>query len=92
MTSAYSAFMFFICVALILDPLEMVLQSYRYLEPWLYLSFQVYKALLSIIFLVYEIYQYTELPATLPASMPAVLRTVWKWVVIIIIAFCACAM
>ena len=76
--------MFFICVALILEPLEMVLQSYRYLEPWLYLSFQVYKALLTIVFLVYEIYQYTELPASEPA--------VWKWVVIIIIAFCACSM
>lgn len=50
--STLTAFMFFIMLALLMSPLEMVLQSYRYLEPWVYLGFQVYKAVISTIFVV----------------------------------------
>jgi hypothetical protein len=74
--------MFFFCVALVLEPLEMVLHSYRYLEPWLYLSFQVYKVLLSTIFFIYEIYGYTKRGEKEVG--------IWKWVWILILALCAC--
>lgn len=74
--------MFFFCVALIMEPLEMVLQSYRFLEPWLYLSFQVYKCLVSTAFFVYEIYAYTKLSKEE--------SDIWRWVSIIILAFIAC--
>ena len=58
--SSLTAFMTFFCIALIMSPLEMVLQSYRFLEPWLYLSFQVYKATFSLIFMIVEIVDYTS--------------------------------
>ena len=38
-------------VALISEPLEMVLMSFRLLEPILYLSFQISKAILSTAYL-----------------------------------------
>ena len=68
--------MAFICIALILEPLEMVLQSYQYLEPWLYLSFQVYKALLSTGFLIFEVYAYVK--------RGQYAEGIWKWVRIIL--------
>lgn len=71
--------MFFYCVALILEPLEMVLQSYRYLEPWVYLGFQIYKVFLSVAFLIYEIYQYTVVGETTTG--------VWKivWIITLVL-------
>ena len=50
--SAYYVFMAIFTIALVLEPVEMVFDSYRLLEPWLYLSFQVYKALFSTLFLI----------------------------------------
>lgn len=38
-----------------MEPLEMVFQSYRILEPWLYLAFQAYKSLVTTIFLALAI-------------------------------------
>ena len=70
--------MAFFVIALVLEPLEMVFQSYRLLEPWLYLSFQVYKALLSTTFLIFSIYAYVSywhiirLPKALTFVMTAV--------------------
>ncbi|KAK5164927.1 uncharacterized protein LTR77_009592 [Saxophila tyrrhenica] len=55
-----TAFMVFFFIALIMSPLEMVLQSYRMLQPWLYLSFQVYKLVIAIIFTIVEIIEYTN--------------------------------
>ncbi|KAK3054573.1 hypothetical protein LTR09_004302 [Extremus antarcticus] len=43
-----------------MSPLEMVLKSSRYLEPWLYLGFQVYKVGFSIVFAVLEIVEYAQ--------------------------------
>ena len=74
--------MFFFVVALGLEPLEMVLHSYRSLEPWLYLSFQVYKTLLSTIYFIYEIYGYTKRGEEEVG--------IWKWVWILLLALCAC--
>lgn len=74
--------MSFFCIALVLEPLEMVLQSYRFLEPWLYLSLQVYKCLLSTIFFIYEIYDYSQRGSSETG--------IWKYVLILILAFCAC--
>lgn len=39
--------MAFLIIALIIMPVEMVFQSYRILQPWLYLTFQVYEAVLG---------------------------------------------
>ena len=74
--------MFFFCVALILEPLEMVLQSYRFLEPWLYLSFQIYKCVLSTSFVIYNIVLYTQRGADE--------KGIWKWVWILIFSLLAC--
>lgn len=52
--------MFFFCIALVMSPLEMVLQSYRFLEPWIYLSFQIYKVAFAVIFAIVEIVAYTK--------------------------------
>ena len=49
------------CIALVMEPLEMVLQSYRLLEPSVYLAFQVYKTVLSTIFTIIEIVAYTSM-------------------------------
>lgn len=38
----------------------MVFSSYRLLEPWLFLSFQVYKALFSTLFLIITIVGYAQ--------------------------------
>lgn len=58
--STLTAFMFFILLALLMSPLEMVLQSYRYLEPWVYLCFQVYKAVISTAFVIILGVLYTQ--------------------------------
>ena len=74
--------MFFFVVALGLEPLEMVLHSYRILELWLYLSFQVYKTLVSTIYFIYEIYGYTKRGEKEVG--------VWKGVWILLLALSAC--
>lgn len=43
-------------IALIIEPVEMVFQSYRILEPWLYLALQIYKAAVATILLIIGIY------------------------------------
>jgi hypothetical protein len=52
--------MVFFCIGLIMSPLEMVFQSYRLLEPWVYLAFQIYKTLFGLIFTIIEIVAYTR--------------------------------
>ena len=43
-----------------MTPLEAVLQSYRILEPWLYLSFQIYKAVVGSVLLGVGIYFWSQ--------------------------------
>jgi len=60
-TPGVDIFFLVLClIALILEPLEMMFQSYRVLEPWLYLSFQIYKILFSGAFLIFAAYNYAE--------------------------------
>ena len=59
-SSGLTVFMLFFLLALIMSPLEMVLQSYRLLEPWLYLSFQAYKLTFAIIFVIVQTVEYTN--------------------------------
>ena len=66
--------MFFFCVALISEPLEMVFDSYRLLEPWFYLSSQVYKTMLSTICLIVQILAYVR-------HIPGI----WKWVELVLL-------
>jgi len=58
--STLTAFMVLSVISLAMSPLEMVLKSSRYLEPWLYLGFQVYKVGFSIVFAVLEIVEYAQ--------------------------------
>jgi hypothetical protein len=57
--STLTAFITLFGFALIMSPLEMVLHSYRLLEPWLFVAFQAYKSLFATIFPIIEIVQYT---------------------------------
>ena len=38
-----------------MEPIEMVFQSYKILEPWVYLGFQVYKSFITTLFLALAI-------------------------------------
>lgn len=57
--------MAFVIIALIVEPVEMVFQSYLILEPWIYLVFQVYKKIVGTVLLFGGIYVVVQ--TTLPA-------------------------
>ena len=46
------------CLVLVAETIEMILHSYRALEPWLFLAFQIYKCASSSLFLGIEVYEY----------------------------------
>ncbi|KAK3714485.1 hypothetical protein LTR37_007791 [Vermiconidia calcicola] len=57
-----------LCFALVMMPLEMVFQSYRLLEPWLFLAFQIYKVLFGTIFTILLIAGYARTDYSGPGS------------------------
>ncbi len=44
-----------VILAMVLEPLTMLLKSYRLLKPWLYLGFQILKAIFATAFAAYEL-------------------------------------
>lgn len=48
-------------ITLLTGPLELLFQSLDFLEPWLYLSFQVFKVLFATAFSADELYRYLTL-------------------------------
>ena len=78
--------MAFLLIALFMEPLEMVFQSYRILEPWLYLTIQVYKAIVGTVLLaagIYIVVQHTAVAvdlADLVVIVFVVLIALMAWV------------
>lgn len=68
--------MVFFVIMLIMTPLEMVFHSVRFLEPWTYLSFQIFRVLFSIIFIIVQIVAYVNVDKALYPSWLRILNIV----------------